>query len=64
MGNQRIYAYGVLGTDIPNKLKKVAVAMYKQLGGMSVKYFEPNQGYEIVSKTPVDEAMDESTVTM
>ena len=63
-GNQRIYAYGIMPQDIKGKLDFVAKAMYQELHGVAVNYIEPNSDYSVVSKTQVDEQMEDEDVQM
>ena len=64
MGNQRIYAYGILPNNIKSKLTSVAKSMYQQLGGVNVKYIEPNEEYSVVPRNQVDESFDNDDVMM
>lgn len=64
MGNQRIYAFGIMPGDIKIKLDNVAKSMYQQLGGVSVTYVDPNESYTVVPKTQVDESFDSDNVIM
>lgn len=63
-GNQRIYAYGIMTQDIKGKLDSVAKAMYQELHGVAVNYIEPNSDYSVVSKTQVDEQMEDEDIQM
>ena len=64
MGNQRIYAFGIMPGDIKGKLDNVAKSMYQQLGGVSVNYIEANETYTVVPKTQVDESFESDNVLM
>lgn len=64
MGNQRIYAFGIMPGDIKIKLDNVAKSMYQQLGGVSVTYVDPNESYTVVPKTQVDESFESDNIIM
>lgn len=64
MGNQRIYAYGIMPNDIKPKLDNIAKAMYQQLHGVNVNYIDATEDYMIVPRdnNDMNESMDDEVV--
>ncbi len=53
-GNQRVYTYGIMPSDIKTKLDKMAGAINSYVGGMSHSYSQPNSEYRVVPKVHIE----------
>ena len=64
MSNQRVYAYGIFGKQIPSKLKSVAEEMYRYTGGYSYKLCKPTVEYHTLDRVRIVEDMDDGDITV
>ena len=61
-GTQRVYAYGLLPSDIKPKLDNVTKYLYSYLHGVSVGYEDGNETYEVLTKDVQEQNYDDDII--